>query len=54
VRDDQTPAFVFDGTHYVAPAVLSDGNWNLRMTAESADGTQFQQRVILHVKKSGP
>ncbi|WVX50605.1 hypothetical protein ROLI_037040 [Roseobacter fucihabitans] len=51
VRDDQTPAFVFDGTRYVAPAQLAPGNWNLRMKARAADGTVFQQRVILHVPK---
>ncbi|MDW3224478.1 MAG: FixH family protein [Paracoccaceae bacterium] len=51
VRDDQTPAFVFDGTRYVAPVRLSAGNWNLRMEAMAENGTVFQQRVILHVPK---
>lgn len=51
VRDDQAPDFAFDGTAYVAPAVLTPGNWNLRMKAVAADGTVFQQRVILHVPK---
>jgi nitrogen fixation protein FixH len=54
VRDDQTPDFVFDGTYYVAPAILGAGNWNLRMTAQAADGTPFQQRVVLHVRKNAP
>ncbi|WP_300017896.1 FixH family protein [uncultured Roseobacter sp.] len=51
VRDDQTPAFVFDGSRYVAPARLAAGNWNLRMKALADDGTVFQQRVILHIPK---
>ena len=50
VRDDQTPAFVYDGAAYVAKAALAPGNWNIRMIARAADGTEFQQRVILHVK----
>ncbi|MFK7879875.1 FixH family protein [Roseobacter sp.] len=51
VRDDLTPAFVFDGQRYVAPAQLAEGNWNLRMVAEAENGTSFQQRVILHVPR---
>lgn len=51
VRDDQTPEFVFDGTRYVAPAQLAEGNWNVRMVAMAENGTVFQQRVILHVPK---
>lgn len=51
VRDDVEPAFKFDGTSYVAPAELSDGNWNIRMKAVAKDGTAFEQRVILDVRK---
>lgn len=47
--DDQDPAFVFDGTAYVAPVTLAPGNWNLRMLARAADGTKFRQRVVLYV-----
>lgn len=54
VQDDQSPDFQFDGARYVAPATLAAGNWNLRMVAEAADGTLFQQRVVLHVSKSLP
>jgi nitrogen fixation protein FixH len=54
VRDDQAPDFRFDGAHYVAPAELTAGNWNLRMVATADDGTVFQQRVILHVPKPAP
>ena len=50
VKDDIKPDFKFDGQAYVAPVELADGNWNIRMTATSVDGTEFTQRVILHVK----
>ncbi|MEM1073476.1 MAG: FixH family protein [Pseudomonadota bacterium] len=49
VRDDMTPEFRFDGTNYVAATGVAPGNWNIRMTAQAADGTVFRQRVILHV-----
>ena len=48
VFDDRTPEFQFDGRAHVAPVDLGDGNWNIRMTARAADGTLFQQRVVLH------
>ncbi len=51
VKDDIAPNFQFDGTAYVAPVELGDGNWNIRMTAKSQDGIEFKQRVILHVKR---
>lgn len=47
VSEDSTPEFRFDGTSYFAPAVLGEGNWNLRMTAVAKDGTVFRQRVVL-------
>ena len=50
VAEDMTPAFVFDGTAYVAPVALRDGNWNIRMSAIAGNGTEFTQRVILHVE----
>ncbi|OED46211.1 FixH family protein [Leisingera sp. S232] len=50
VQDDQQPQFVYDGQAYVAPAKLGAGNWNIRMVARAKDGTEFTQRVILHVK----
>jgi len=50
VKDDQKPDFQFDGKAYVAPAHLGSGNWNIRMVARAKDGTEFTQRVILHVK----
>ncbi|MBY6135979.1 FixH family protein [Nocardioides marinus] len=50
VQDDQQPQFTFDGTAYVAAADLGPGNWNIRMVARARNGTEFTQRVILHVK----
>lgn len=50
VGDDVEPEFKFDGTSYVAPAELGDGNWNIRMRARSKDGTDFMQRVVLHIR----
>lgn len=50
VADDVTPEFQFDGHAYVARVELGDGNWNIRMTAVALDGTEFQQRVVLHKK----
>jgi hypothetical protein len=51
VKDDMSPDFLFDGTAYVAPVELGAGNWNIRMKAQAADGTEFTQRVVLHVKR---
>ncbi len=50
VRDDISPDFRFNGQDYVADAVLGDGNWNIRLKARAQDGTEFTQRVILHVR----
>ncbi len=50
VKDDVLPDLQFDGTAYVAPVELADGNWNIRMKATAADGTEFAQRVILRIK----
>lgn len=50
VKDDLELDFVFDGKAYVAPADLGKGNWNIRMIARADDGTEFTQRVILHVR----
>ncbi|MEP2533717.1 FixH family protein [Shimia sp.] len=49
VKDDVEPSFEFDGRAYVVPAELAPGNWNIRMTARAKDGTEFTQRVVLHV-----
>ena len=47
VAMDQTPIFNFDGEVFVAPIEVGSGNWNLRITARSVDGTKFQQRIIV-------
>ncbi len=51
VKDDLSPEFQFDGQAYVAKAELGAGNWNIRMKATAADGTPFEQRVILRVER---
>lgn len=48
-RDDFTPTFTFADGRYQTPAEMEPGNWNLRVVARSADGTEFRQRVVLHV-----
>jgi nitrogen fixation protein FixH len=50
IADDVEPAFTFNGQAHVADIELADGNWNIRMRALAEDGTEFTQRVILHVK----
>lgn len=44
---DQIPEFTFDGGAFVAPVVAGQGNWNLRLVARAADGTQFRQRIVV-------
>lgn len=51
VKDDVIPDFQFDGNAFVAPVPLGNGNWNIRMKATTADGTEFIQRVVFRVKK---
>lgn len=49
VGQDQEPEFFFNGSAYVAIVEGGSGNWNLRLRALAADGTVFQQRVIVQV-----
>lgn len=49
IADDRTPAFQFDGRAMVADVDLAPGNWNLRLVARAADGTNFRQRIVIHV-----
>lgn len=49
VAADQMPDFKYNGTAFVAPIEAGPGNWNLRIKARAADGTLFQQRVIVEV-----
>ena len=52
VGDDRELSFKFDGTaHFAGAADLAPGNWNLRLAAVAEDGTRFQQRIILRVKR---
>lgn len=51
VAQDIEPVFYHDGDTFVAPVNLGPGNWNLRLVAEAADGTVFQQRIIVRVPK---
>ena len=50
VRDDQVPDFRFIDGAYRAPVDIGPGNWNIRMHAVAADGTEFRQRVVLHLR----
>jgi nitrogen fixation protein FixH len=49
VGQDQIPDFVFDGDALRAVIEGGGGNWNLRLKARSADGTLFEQRIIVRV-----
>lgn len=51
VASDQEPILVFDGNDFTAPVDLALGNWNLRLVAKSADGTRFQQRIIVDMHR---
>jgi len=51
VRDDVAPDFRFDGQDYLADLPLGAGNWNVRLKAAALNGTEFQQRVVLHILK---
>jgi len=51
VSQDQNPEFSYDGNAFVAAVAADGGNWNLRLKARAADGTLFQQRVIVKVIK---
>jgi nitrogen fixation protein FixH len=50
VREDQSPAFVFDGAVWRAPVVAGPGQWNLRLVALAEDGTLFRQRIVVHTE----
>lgn len=47
VQFDEAPDFVFDGQAMRAQVIGGAGNWNLRVRLRSADGTLFQQRIIV-------
>ncbi|SFS21929.1 FixH family protein [Yoonia litorea] len=50
VNDDQTPAFVWNGTAFTAPVVAGKGNYNLRLELIADDGTHFRRRFPLRAE----
>jgi len=50
VHDDQTPAFVWDGTAFSAPVNYGVGNYNLRLELLADDGTHFRRRFPLRAE----
>lgn len=50
VAQDQTPDLRYDGSAFVAPVNLAQGNWNLRLVAEADNGVLFKQRIIVGTK----
>lgn len=48
--DDSRPAFVQAGDIYTAPLTLTRGKWMVKVTAQAADGTLFEQRAELFVQ----
>lgn len=48
--EDQTPVFAYDGTAFHAPVNAGAGNWKLRLKARAADGTLFQQWLVVEIK----
>ena len=47
--DDQTPQMVLENGTYRAPMQLAPGAWLIHLTAKSADGTIFRQRLDFFV-----
>lgn len=51
MREDQDLTFVRgDDKSYIAEVGdLAGGDWNLRLKAQAADGTLFQQRIVIYL-----
>lgn len=49
VQDDRAPDFSYSDGVFTAPVDIEPGNWNVRLLAKAPDGTEFRQRVVLHV-----
>ncbi|WP_216671261.1 FixH family protein [Mangrovicoccus sp. HB161399] len=49
-RDDVTPEFTRNGAVYATPLDLPDGNWNIRLKAVAADGTEFSRRIPFPIR----
>lgn len=45
VREDQTPQMTYEGGVFRVPLQLGAGAWIIHLTATSADGTVFRQRL---------
>lgn len=50
-RDDMVPAMRGYNGRYTAPVTLAPGRWLIRVSATSEDGTLFEQRRDLFVRK---
>lgn len=50
VKDDIAPEFAYNGKAYIAREALGPGKWVVRMKANALDGTEFQQRLTVHVE----
>jgi len=48
-KDDVTPAFTYVGGVYEAEVPLGQGRWMIRVRANAADGTLFEQRRTLSI-----
>jgi Predicted integral membrane protein linked to a cation pump len=46
-REDTTPELRFEGGAFVADVDVDYGNWDLRIEAHAADGTEYNYRVGL-------
>lgn len=51
VAADVEPDFRFDGTALAAPVEAGAGNWDLWVRLRAEDGTLFQQRMTVKVRK---
>ncbi len=49
-KDDVTPEFTRNGAVYATPLDLPDGNWNIRLKAVAADGTNFSRRIPFPIR----
>ncbi|MFY0633948.1 MAG: FixH family protein [Vannielia sp.] len=49
-QHDVEPEFAAEGSRFLARVVLTKGRWEIRVSAQAADGTPFEQRLILTVR----
>ena len=48
-RDDKQPDLVYYNGTFSAPLDLGPGYWTIRLDAHAEDGTEFRQRLHVHV-----